>query len=214
MKNSRIIYVMMMFAAIIFIGCEKLEVPVSESPDTEQDDSSNTDDKNEDSDDTQDDSQSDVDESDEEDGVDGDDETEDEPSNDGSAEYPFTASDLLNAEIYSYIVEDEMIVENIWVQGYIVGYVKGTRMSANSTIFSVGGVETNVIIADSPEEKDYSNCIPIQLSTGNSYIGVRSALNLSDNPENLGKKVSVLGMLRKYFSTVGLKNTRKYKIIE
>lgn len=93
---------------------------------------------------------------------------------------------------------------DVWVKGYIVGYV-----TANTAVFdSEGAVTTNLMIADSADETDYTNCLIIQLPSGT----VRTAFNLSDNPGNLGAFVTLLGSLEKYFGTAGLKSVTDYTI--
>lgn len=91
-----------------------------------------------------------------------------------------------------------------YVHGYIIGYV--TKNNISHTIFSCGNVETNIVIADSPDETDYHNCMPIQLSTGTkNQKEVRAGLNLAVHPENLGKHVVLHGEITKYMGTLGLK---------
>ncbi|MBQ4063776.1 MAG: hypothetical protein IJC92_05840 [Bacteroidaceae bacterium] len=93
------------------------------------------------------------------------------------------------------------------VQGYIIGAVKsGTNYSP---IFGITGVpDTNIIIADNPNETDASKCIPIQLPKG----AVRTGVNLKDNPDNLGKKVILTGNIAAYFKVAGLRETSEYTI--
>ena len=93
------------------------------------------------------------------------------------------------------------------VGGYIVGHIPKNGRNISQTIFSAGDVETNLVIADSPDEIDYSNCIAIQLSTGSKgQKEVREGLNLSAHPENLGKFVIFYGQVIKYMGVFGLKN--------
>ena len=94
-----------------------------------------------------------------------------------------------------------------YVTGYIVGYIPKNGRSMSQTIFGTGNVLTNIVIADSPDEKDYQNCLPIQLSTGSKgQQAVREGLNLSAHPENLGKCVILYGNIKKYMGTYGLKS--------
>lgn len=99
---------------------------------------------------------------------------------------------------------------NKWVKGYIVGWVDNSSQNyadANNTIFTVpASVATNVLLATSPDVKDFSKCCVVNLPTG----AIRSAVNLLDNPGNLGKTVSVLGTIRKYFNMPGVRDLTDY----
>lgn len=97
---------------------------------------------------------------------------------------------------------------NTWVKGYIVGYVTGMSINAESAIFGTDGevANTNILLADKADEKDYTKCLIIQLPAGN----IRTALNLADHPENLGKETILMGSLEKYFGTYGLKSVSEY----
>lgn len=94
-----------------------------------------------------------------------------------------------------------------WVKGYIVGYVSSISLSESSAVFSADdAATTNIMLADETDETDYTNCLIIQLPSGD----VREALNLSDNPDNLGRKVTLCGSLERYFGTYGLKSVTEY----
>lgn len=94
----------------------------------------------------------------------------------------------------------------VWVEGYIVG------------VYETGGAEfvpsftgpfltnSNLLMADSPDETNLANCVPVQLPAG----AIRDALNLVDNSGNKGKVVMVLGTLEAYFSQPGVKNLTGY----
>lgn len=98
---------------------------------------------------------------------------------------------------------------NNYVKGYIVGYVDGASLAGGS-IFDVPQTdkETEVLLADSPNETDPSNVLPIQLPAGD----VKEAVELYRNPSNLKKEVIVYGSLEKYFGAKGMKNTSWAKI--
>ena len=97
----------------------------------------------------------------------------------------------------------------IRVKGYIVGYVEGMNMDGATFGASGDAVSnTNLMIADRADETDVEKCLVIQLPSGD----VRSALNLKDHPENLGKEVTLLGSLEKYFGTYGLKSVSEYTL--
>ena len=94
------------------------------------------------------------------------------------------------------------------VKGYIVGTVNGQVYSEGCVFSGTAESKTNLLIADTPNETDYNNCIPVQLPSG----AVRDALNLVDNPGNYKKFVTLIGSLEKYFSIAGLKSVSAYSI--
>ena len=95
--------------------------------------------------------------------------------------------------------------EDVFVKGYIVGYVEGQVFTEGAHFGATGDnvSTTNILLADSPSETVVTNCIPIQLPKGD----IRDNLNLSQNPSNLGKEVLLYGDITKYFGVPGLKNT-------
>lgn len=100
-------------------------------------------------------------------------------------------------------------ITNQKVKGYIVGYVNGTKY-AEGAVFGATGENvsgTNIILADSADETDSSKCIPVQLPSGD----VRSALNLKDHPENLGREATLTGNIEKYFNVPGFKGVTAYE---
>ncbi len=82
----------------------------------------------------------------------------------------------------------------VWVTGYIVGYINGMSYATDAVFSAEGAVATNILIADNPDETATENCIPLKIQGD-----IRSALNLKDHPDNLGKQVSVLGNIGSYF---------------
>lgn len=90
------------------------------------------------------------------------------------------------------------------VEGYIVGYTENpSKYTKDPAKFG----DTNVAIADSPNETDPAKIMPVQLPKGD----VRTAVNVKDHPENVGKKVQLTGTLELYFSSPGLKSVTAYK---
>ncbi|MEQ3173764.1 DUF6359 domain-containing protein [Bacteroides faecis] len=81
---------------------------------------------------------------------------------------------------------------------------------ADGTIDKFGGTgqdvkNTVVLIADSKGETDYTKCVAVNLPTGD----LRTAVNLQDNPENVGKKLTIKGKFRTYFGIGGLRDVNK-----
>jgi uncharacterized protein len=93
------------------------------------------------------------------------------------------------------------------VEGYIVGIVK-----AKNSIQHVGPFtqDTNIAIADSPDETDTSKILPVQLPSGS----IREGLNLKTNPNNLGKKIQITGSLEAYFSMPGHKSASSFTFVD
>ena len=111
----------------------------------------------------------------------------------GTKENPFTVADVmaLNNELGTS--------QKYWVIGYIVGGFDG---SLDKFVTSTTSVVSNIALAatDSDFGTDY---IPVALANKSD---ARSALNIKDNPNNVGKQVKVCGTLELYFNTTGVKN--------
>ena len=95
-----------------------------------------------------------------------------------------------------------------WVTGYIVGSVDGKSITENAVFSASTATASNVLISDNPAATSIDECIPVQLPSG----AVRSALNLVDNPCNLGKLVKLNGSIEKYFGVAGFKTVTEYEI--
>ncbi len=98
-----------------------------------------------------------------------------------------------------------------WVTGYIVGYINidiSSVMKEETAVFTTPcTVPTNLILAATPDEKDWTKCISVQLPSG----PVRTALNLKDNPGNLGREVTIYGTTgEKYCSVYGVRTVTDY----
>lgn len=98
-----------------------------------------------------------------------------------------------------------------WVEGYIVGWIDGKALESGAKFTVPASVASNLLIADSPTETDPLKCVPVQLVSGSS---IRAALNLMDNPANLGKKLKIEGSLIAYFSKPGLKEPSAYSFVD
>ena len=90
-----------------------------------------------------------------------------------------------------------------YVCGYIVGYIDGQSLE-NGARFEVPSVpETEILIADNPDEVDPSKVYPVQLPAGD----IRNALELSAHPELLKQEVLLFGSIERYFNVPGMKST-------
>lgn len=94
-----------------------------------------------------------------------------------------------------------------WVAGYIVGSCTGTTISSAS-FSSEKASNSNILIADAPGVTDVDVCMPVELEKGSH---LRDDLNLSDNQENLGRRVALYGLVKKYFRVIGLKGAEDYE---
>lgn len=119
----------------------------------------------------------------------------------GSAGAPLTVSEFLAQGVPTEAVADT------YVQGYIVGWIDGMNLKTGCKFTLPASSATNLLLAGSSSETDYNYCIPVQLPSGS----VRNALNLLDNPENLGHEVILCGSHEKYFGGNGLKSISKYE---
>ena len=131
---------------------------------------------------------------------------------DGTAANPYTANDVLllaNGKAGNY-----------YVKAYIVGQVNGASMSSgaefnapfsSSTNQSTGeltGYNTNLLLANTADETNPDNCVPLQLPSGT----LRTGLNLVQHPEMDGQEILVYGSFEKYFGTAGIKSPSYAKV--
>lgn len=101
----------------------------------------------------------------------------------------------------------------VWVTGYIVGYINTfdgdyAKLREKSAVFSAAGApNSNLLLAMTPEEKDWEKCIPVQLA----YNTNGRDLSLQNHPEYLGRQVTLYGTSgAKYLSVYGLRNCSAY----
>ena len=99
-----------------------------------------------------------------------------------------------------------------WVSGYIVGWADMTSIfyinNETAKFETPATVATNLLLAATPDEKEYDKCLGIQLPAGD----VRKALNLVENPGNLGKKLEIKGNICKYSGVPGMRDASAYKL--
>ena len=127
---------------------------------------------------------------------------------DGTLEKPYTAEDVRHK-----VTEKDVDLETqVIVKAYIVGYISGTALNANSAIFSATApegktvTESNILVADAADASTIAEVLPINLPNG----FVREGLNLAANPTNLGKQVWLRGDITKYMGVSGLKDVKDY----
>ena len=114
---------------------------------------------------------------------------------DGSESNPYTVADLKSMAVPADTNPAEG-QEKVWVKGFIAG-----ALNSSGSAFAED-VPSNIALATAAGETTATNCVPVQLPVG----AVRAALNVVDNPGNVGKEVLVYGHILKYMSKTGVKN--------
>lgn len=110
----------------------------------------------------------------------------------GSKEEPYTVTQVIGLNNPG---------STSWVKGYIVGFYDYENNSSLVTS-ATGAAVSNIALAATKDETDKTKTVAIQLPVGD----IRSAVNLVDHPENLGKELAICGELIAYFGLPGVKN--------
>lgn len=137
--------------------------------------------------------------------TDGEDENDDEGEDtidsipENSKEYPLSIAGGIQ-------LQDEDNYNQVWIRGYIVGYAKGNNSvsylcSPEEEITSKA--KSNVVLADSIGESDNTRIIVVELPKG--YV--RDDVNLYSNPQNLYKRLTVIGRMIPYYDMSGCRET-------
>ena len=105
-----------------------------------------------------------------------------------------------------YLLENQDPMNDVWVEGYIVGYVDGTDFNTGAT-FGVPGAGANynganVIISSSATGATVSNSVPVSCD--------RTNVGLKNNPGNLGRKVKFYGNAGTFLGAFGMSSTTQY----
>ncbi|MDR1592702.1 MAG: DUF6359 domain-containing protein [Prevotellaceae bacterium] len=136
---------------------------------------------------------------------------------DGTKESPYNVAQTIGF----YTAGTEADKDGVWVKGYIVGgiiYDPATPDSTDYQTTSIDGPEdvvfgtdvrnTAVLIADSQDETDYTNCVAVNLPSGN----IRNIVNLRSNTGNLKKMLAVKGNLARYFAVPGVRDLTDFDL--
>lgn len=132
------------------------------------------------------------------------------PVGDGTKENPYDVATALSLSAATGTTV-------AWVKGYIVGSVNSDNASSSvdgpeDIIFGVTGIRaTALVIAGSANETDYKKCMVIGF--GNDSQAAKTALNLVDNPDNLGKEVLLQGTLKYAFNAPGMKTITDHELV-
>lgn len=114
----------------------------------------------------------------------------------GTLDNPYTIEDVIKG-----VYNAEQTVEGVWVKGVILGCFG----SEKEPISAKDPVASNIALGT----EDKAFVIPVQLIANNTTgdSPARKAINIVDNPENVGKTVWIYGNIEKYFSVAGVKGT-------
>ncbi len=121
----------------------------------------------------------------------------------GSVENPYTVAEVMKTTADA---------ANVWVEGYVVGYIdgkvwdSGARFSGDAS-GSTEYTNTNMILGPTADANSTSTCMPCGIKAGS----IRDNLGLKNNPAIYKKHVLVKGDITKYFGQRGLKNISEYK---
>lgn len=121
-----------------------------------------------------------------------------EVTGDGSEEKPFSVTD----------VQGGATGTDVWVKGFIVGWVEGQVLKDGAHFNDEASVVSNILLAPAADVTDVAKCIPVQLPAGSE---ARTHLNLKDNKGVYKKEVMVKGSLESYFGVPAVKNVSAYK---
>ncbi|MDE7375217.1 MAG: hypothetical protein K2N16_00030 [Muribaculaceae bacterium] len=131
---------------------------------------------------------------------------------DGTEAKPYTVEQVIKKNPTGNA--DNPDEKDVWVKGYIVGWADMSSVfyiNAETAQFNANAtLQTNILLAITPDVTNYAECIGIQLPSG----AVRTALNLQSNPGNLGKEVEIKGNIAKYSGVPGLRSASQYKFLD
>lgn len=132
------------------------------------------------------------------------------PTGSGTKEDPYDVASVLTLSTATG-------TQTAWVKGYIVGGVKNgndanTVDAPEDVVFGLDDIRSSaIIIAGSKDETDYTKCLVIGF--GGDSQAAKTALNLVDNPDNLGKEVLLLGTLKYAFGAPGMKTITDHELV-
>lgn len=124
----------------------------------------------------------------------------------GTEADPYTVADILAMDL------DNTNITSAYVKGYIVGSLKnGSFSEANASFSAEGAQASNIMIADDASCTDFNLVAAVQLVNKSD---IRTALNLVDNPGNLGKQLTIAGKVTKYCGHIGVKSPTAFTLGE
>ena len=129
---------------------------------------------------------------------------DDEPDDSADENDPTGGADIWSVAQALTLGEDEFV----WVKGYIVGYARSTSRSSLTFARPTEKPNTNMFIADRPEETDKERCMAIRLAQ--SGMDYRSKLNMFDHPEFFRQPILIMGQTGTYFGATGIREIFEY----
>lgn len=124
--------------------------------------------------------------------------TDEDPTAKGTKTNPYTVEEV---QAFDPNETASFPTDKVWVKGYIAGCVNtgnGSELSTEDPVASNIGLSSTGVV---------TSVIPVQLPNG----AVRTALNIVDNADNVGKEVLVYGNIQKYCQVAGVKNVTEYE---
>lgn len=113
------------------------------------------------------------------------------PTVKGSKYNPYTVAEVI-------AVPTNTTINDVYVEGYIVGYVNSTYGFTRTTS---SFTNTNWAIADDKDEEDVFATAPVQIASEN-----QTTYGLSNHKDLVGAKVLIKGDITKYFTVSGVKS--------
>lgn len=119
-----------------------------------------------------------------------------------------------------YVQKSTTTEENVWVEGYIVGYIYGgsladgaqwTNVMAGDDTSGDGYNNNNVILGASADAKTFTTAIPVKLRANTA---ARTELGLRANPNAYLKHVLLKGTINKGYGTRILEQVAEFKILD
>lgn len=118
----------------------------------------------------------------------------------GTKDEPYTVADIQKSTTDS---------SEVWIEGYIVGWINGMNWSSGATFNDKPGSDfknTNFILGSSASVTGTANAVPCAIPAGS----LRDQLGLAANPGMYKKHVLIKGTITKYFGTRGVKEISEY----
>ncbi len=109
---------------------------------------------------------------------------------------PYTIAEVKALEETAYPTE------KVWVIGYIAGCA-----AEGGVISKDDPVNSNIILTDVATFDESDVLLPVALPNN----ATRTAVNIVDHPENVGKEIKVYGKIEKYFKAPGVKEVTSHE---
>lgn len=140
----------------------------------------------------------------------------------GGGDTPGTTDPTLGTEANPYTALDLLAMpvgtkkSDVWVEGYIVGFMSENTATMNQPVFSAAGAtDATIILGTTAATASLDAAVPAKLKRSTD---ARADLGLKANPTALGKHVKVFGNIASGFSVAGaervcLENVSAYKAL-